>query len=146
MHGQRDALSTQERHGLTLFRGRAGCSTCHAGPTLSDEQFHNTGVAWEGRRFRDPGRFAVSGLDADRGAFKTPTLREVARTPPYMHDGSLRTLDAVVRFYDRGGRMNPHLDPAVRPLGLSRNERHALVAFLHSLTGQVIEGGTRAER
>jgi cytochrome c peroxidase len=77
------------------------------------------------------------------GAFKTPTLREVARTAPYMHDGSLATLEDVVAFYDRGGNPNPLLDPELRPLRLAPNEKTALIAFLRSLSGQINEGCSR---
>ena len=137
--GDARALDTEERRGLELFNGRARCARCHAGPLLSDESFHNTGVAWVDGRILDPGRAAVTGRDADRGAFKTPTLREVARTAPYMHDGSLARLSDVIEFYDRGGRANPNLDPEIRPLRLTAGERAALLAFLRSLTGM----GTR---
>jgi cytochrome c peroxidase len=100
-------------------------TACHIGPLLSDEQFHNTGVAWAGDRFLDDGRVGVTGRDADRGAFKTPTLREVARTAPYMHDGSLGTLDEGGDFNDRGGRPVPDLDREIRPLGLTGTEKAA---------------------
>jgi cytochrome c peroxidase len=139
--GDRDALSDDERAGLRLFRTKAGCTACHIGPTLTDEAFHNTGVAWvvsdaaEAGRFRDEGRAGVTGRDADRGAFKTPTLREVARTAPYMHDGSFATLEEVVEFYDVGGRQNPRLDPEIRRRHLTTEEKRQLVAFLKSLGG-----------
>jgi len=90
--------------------------------------------------FADLGRAIVTGRNADRGQFKTPTLREVARTSPYMHDGSLASLDAVVNFYSDGGRRNPNLDPEIRPLRLIAAEKRALVAFLKSLSGTVREG------
>jgi cytochrome c peroxidase len=140
MAGDRTALSDEAQQGLALFQGRANCSACHVGPILSDEQFHDTGVAWKDGILIDVGRFAHTGTDADRGAFKTPTLREIARTAPYMHDGSLATLDNVIEFYERGGNSNPHLDPEVRPLGLTGDEKHALVAFLRSLNGTIREG------
>ena len=85
---------------------------------------------------RDGGRFEVTGLPQDRGRFKTPSLRDVVLTAPYMHDGSFTTLEAVVEFYDRGGRPNPNLDPAIRPLRLSSGERSDLVAFLPALQGE----------
>ena len=103
--------------------------------------FHNTGVAWKDSRLSDEGRFAVSALDRDRGAFKTPTLRDLTRTAPYMHDGSMATLDEVIEFHSAGGRENPHLDPLIQPRNLAPDEKLALVAFLRSLTGQVREGG-----
>jgi cytochrome c peroxidase len=133
--GDRAALTDEQRRGLDLFIGRARCGRCHAGPLLSDERYHNTGIAWAGDRFGDAGRSAVTGFERDRGAFKTPTLRDVARTAPYMHDGTLPRLPDVVEFYDRGGRPNPYLDADIRPLRLSRVEKAALVAFLRSLNG-----------
>ena len=138
--GQRNALTPLEKTGLRVFRDRGGCASCHVGPSFTDEQFHNTGVTWRDGRFLDQGRFNISGRDRDRGAFKTPTLREIARTAPYMHDGSLATLEAVVDFYSEGGRPNPYLDPDIRPRDFTAEEKRALVAFLHALTGRVREG------
>ena len=139
LSGNARALGTLERRGLDLFSGRARCGRCHAGPLLSDESFHNTGVAWVEGRFLDPGRAGVTGRNGDRGAFKTPSLREVVRTAPYMHDGSMARLADVIEFYDRGGRANPNLDPEIRPLRLTAAEKSALIAFLRSLTGDVVE-------
>ena len=116
------------------------CGSCHAGPNLTDERFHNTGVAFRDGQVLDPGRFVVTRIPADRGAFKTPTLREVARTAPYMHDGSQVTLEGVVEYYDRGGNTNPGLDAMVRPIGLSLDAKRALVAFLRALSGEVEQG------
>ncbi len=82
----------------------------------------------------------MSGLDQDNGAFKTPTLREVECTAPYMHNGSIATLEAVIEFYDRGGNANPYLDSILRPLHLTAEERQALIAFLRSLSGSFREG------
>ena len=131
--GDTAALSPEARRGLRVFAGRGNCIACHVGATFTDERFHNTGVAWGGG---DPGRFAVTGDSADLGAFKTPSLRNVAVTAPYMHDGSLATLDDVIAFYDGGGTANPRLDPEIRPLGFSAEERRALRAFLEALTGE----------
>ncbi len=138
--GDRRALSLEEADGLRIFVGKGNCSACHVGPNFSDEEFHNTGVAWREGRLTDPGRFSVTGLDEHRGAFKTPTLREISRTAPYMHDGSIGTLEEVVEFYDRGGDPSPSLDNDIRPLGLEADEKRALVAFLRALTGSVREG------
>lgn len=138
--GDSNALSALEERGLRLFQGDARCDHCHLGPNLSDEQFHNTGVAFAGGVLGDSGRAAVTGRSEDIGAFKVPTLREIARTAPYMHDGSMRTLEDVVEFYDRGGNPNPYQDSVIRPLGLSDQEKAALVAFLRSLSGRVVEG------
>ena len=140
MNGEREALSAQARQGLALFRGKGNCTACHVGPTLTDEQFHNTGVAWRDGRLTDNGRSAISGNERDRGAFKTPTLREVTRTAPYMHDGTIPTLEEVVDFYDTGGRLNLNLDPEIHPLHLTVEEKQALVAFLKSLSGSIREG------
>ncbi len=142
--GNREALSAQAVKGLKIFRGKGNCTACHAGPTYTDERFHNTGVAWRDRRLSDPGRFAVSGKVEESGAFKTPTLREVAWTAPYMHDGSLATLSDVVEFFDRGGNPNPYLDRELRPLRLSADEKRALEVFLLEGLGGDVRDGLRA--
>jgi cytochrome c peroxidase len=134
--GDTTALTATQQLGLRLFRGKAGCAGCHVGPNLTDERFHNTGVGWG----KDRGRAEVSGRNADLGAFKTPGLREAARTPPYMHDGSLKTLEEVIDFYDKGGEKNPALDPEMTELKLTRDEKRALVEFLKALTGTVRDG------
>lgn len=133
--GEPAALTDNERIGLWLFESRAQCWRCHRGANFSDEQFHNTGVAAlqsEG----DPGRFAVTRDERDRGRFKTPGLRDVSRTAPYMHDGSLGTLRDVVEYYNRGGAAQANLDPAIKPLGLSAEQIDHLVAFLKALDGE----------
>jgi cytochrome c peroxidase len=135
--GDREALTGEQQVGLRLFRGKGNCSACHVGPTFSDERLHNTGVAWRNGRFTDDG--------GGRGTFKTPTLREVARTAPYMHDGSMTTLQEVVEYYNRSGNANPALDPELRPLRLSVPEKQALVSFLLALSGQIQEGWHSAE-
>ena len=135
INGDRSSLTTEQQAGLQLFRGKANCTACHVGPTFSDERFHNTGVAWRDGRLLDEGRSGVTGKTDDRGAFKTPTLREIARTAPYMHDGSLVTLTEVVDYYDRGGNTNPGLDAELRPLRLTDIEKKTLVSFLESLNG-----------
>jgi cytochrome c peroxidase len=134
------ALNVLEKRGLELFRGRGRCTSCHIGPSFTDERFHNTGIAWQEGRLIDEGRYVISRADRDRGAFKTPTLREIARTAPYMHDGSLPTLDAVLEFYSAGGRSNPYLDAEIRRLDLTAEEREAILAFLKTLNGSVSEG------
>ena len=136
-------LTPLERDGLTFFDTRAGCSNCHRLATppargqallLSDFRFHNLGVGYKSGWFTDLGRFALSHAETELGAFRTPSLRNVARTGPYMHDGSLNTLEQVVEFYNAGGRPNPYLSPLIRPLFLTDYERAALVAFLRALT------------
>jgi cytochrome c peroxidase len=116
------SLSDQQKAGLRLFRGKAGCSACHLGPNFTDEKLHNTGAG------------------ASASAFKTPSLRDVARTPPYMHDGSLSTLDEVIEFYDQGGKKNSNLDADIRPLNLTGEEKKALATFLEALNGVIREG------
>ncbi len=132
--GDATALSEPAMRGLRLFQGKGRCTACHLGPTFTDERFHNTGVAWRDGRLLDEGRYAITKREADRGAFKTPTLREVSRTAPYMHDGSLATLADVVERYNGGGIPNPHLDNELRPLHLTTEEKQELVAFLRSLS------------
>ncbi len=127
------ALAESERQGLWLFESRGRCWKCHSGPNFSDEGFHNTGVSW-GKQPTDLGRFEITGDDRDRGRFKTPTLRGVALTAPYMHDGSVATLRDVVEFYNRGGVKNPSLDPHVESLELSDKQISHLVAFLEALS------------
>ena len=131
-NGDRGALSAIQQAGLRLFRAKANCTACHVGPTFTDERLHNTGVAWRTGTLTDPG--------AGGGAFKTPTLREIARTAPYMHDGSLASLEDVVEYYDHGGNANPMLDSDVRPLKLTADDKRALLAFLQSLSGRIVEG------
>lgn len=140
--GQNDALSPLEKTGLEIFRGRGRCIRCHRGPNFTDERFHNTGVAWQKDHLADQGRFTVTADARDRGAFKTPTLREIAHTAPYMHDGSLATLDDVVEFYSQGGRSNPWLDRRMRPQRFTEKEKKALVAFMQTLSGQFSTGMT----
>ncbi len=123
------ALTVVARRGRRLFIGKANCVACHVGPLFTDEAVHNTGVSPQ----QDPGHFLVSHDSADLGRFKTPSLRNVARTAPYMHDGSMSTLEDVIGFYDRGGGDSPRLDREIRPLKLSTGERHDLVAFLQAL-------------
>jgi cytochrome c peroxidase len=128
--GDRNAMTDAERHGLWLWESKGQCWKCHSGKNFSDEGFHNTGVSWGGT---DIGRFVVTKSEADRGKYKTPTLRGVKLTGPYMHDGSLKTLEDVVEFYNRGGNANPNLDPVIRRLDLSKDELADLVAFLRAL-------------
>jgi len=137
VNGDRHALNPDQQDGLRLFRGKANCTACHVGPNFTDERFHNTGIAWRDGALQDEGRSGVTRRPEDRGAFKTPTLREIARTAPYMHDGSLVSLEDVVEYYVRGGNPNPALDDELRPLKLTPSEKRALVAFLQALSGTV---------
>jgi len=131
--GEEGALTEAERTGVWVFESKGGCWRCHSGPNLSDEGFHNTGVG-SAEGVPEAGRMAITGDAADRGRFKTPTLRALARTAPYMHDGSLATLADVVEFYRRGAAPNANLDPRLHPLELTDREAAGLVAFLEALS------------
>lgn len=157
--GDGSAVTAEAKAGFDLFTGKAGCSSCHLtgkdSALLTDNLMHNTGVGARDRdqvsrarhesatvdfaRAGDRGRNEVTGDAADLFKYRTPTLRNVAITAPYMHDGSFATLEDVVRFYVRGGNANPNLDAAIKPLQLNDREVGALVAFLKSLTGSNVE-------
>ncbi len=132
------AVTEQVKAGHELFFGKAGCNQCHLGNNFTDSLFHNLGVGYDAKTkaFRDAGRAAISQNVAETGAFKTPTLREVSRHAPYMHDGSVATLRDVVVLYNKGGEKNPYLDPKVQPLKLTDAEIDALVAFMEALNGE----------
>jgi cytochrome c peroxidase len=140
VEGRRDAMTQSAWRGYGLFAGRAGCAGCHAystdSPFFTDFQTHNTGLGWDkaASRYRDPGAGAI-GSAALAGSFRTPTLRDVARTGPYMHDGSLATLRDVIDHFDRGGGDGPGRDPGLRPLHLTEQDKKDLEAFLVALTG-----------
>ncbi|MBI2926121.1 MAG: cytochrome-c peroxidase [Verrucomicrobia bacterium] len=127
------ALSEPARRGLELFRSKARCAHCHEGELFTDQKFHNTGVSW-GKEPLDLGRYEHTRREGDQGKFKTPTLRHLTLTAPYMHDGSLATLEDVIDFYDRGANPNPHLDGAIQPLNLSAAEKADLLVFLECLS------------
>jgi cytochrome c peroxidase len=129
--GDKSALSPEAKRGLALFQGKANCIACHNGPNLTDDSFHDLGM-----KDADLGRGKLDPAPHLQHAFKTPGLRNVVLTAPYMHDGSLPTLEAVVQFYNRGGD-RPTSDPLVKKLGLSEAEVRDLVAFLGSLTDPV---------
>jgi cytochrome c peroxidase len=160
---QQTALTEAQKRGLTLFKGKAKCIECHTyslqNPYFTDFKFHNTGVAVvdtaldelvrsfvksskdtsgtvlaHSSDFSELGRFAVTLQQVDVGAFKTPTLRDLELTSPYMHDGSIKTLIDVVQFYNRGGNANRYLDKRIQPLQLTAAEVNDLVEFLRSLT------------
>ena len=134
VRGDAGALSAQQVEGFKLFAGKGNCVACHSGANFTDNGFHNLGLASWGVSEPDMGRYAQKPVNVMRGAFKTPTLREVARTAPYFHDGSAKTLMEVVEHYDRGGEAKSNLSPNIHPLGLSLAEKQALVAFLESLS------------
>ena len=145
---QRDeaAVSDAVKRGHDLFYGKGSCNQCHVGSRFTDNTFHNIGVGWDEKTktFSDEGRYQTTKgtanegfAESDRGAFKTPTLRDVARHAPYMHDGSMATLRDVVEYYNRGGNANPYMDPKMpaHPLELTSTEVDYLVAMLESLSG-----------
>jgi len=139
-------ISDLQLEGLRLFQGKAQCYICHSGKQFTDESFHNTGVAWHEGALQDEGRPAITAKPYHRGAFKTPTLREVGLRGPYMHDGSLLTLEEVIDYYDRGGNQNPYLDENIVPLHLSQEEKKALLEFLRSGLAGSMRDGTSQKR
>lgn len=157
--GDFKALSESAKRGMILFGLRldqedeyqpenvtlkkANCTSCHLGTNFSDDQFHNLGVgADKDGKLADLGRWNAEPVGAKNvasiGAFKTPTVRDVTRTAPYMHDGSEATLEDVVEFYNKGGNANPHLSKDIKPLNLSDQEKKDLVAFMKALDGEII--------
>ena len=132
-------MSASAERGRALFFDKAKCATCHVGSDLTDELFHNIGVGMDAEE-PDLGRFVVTGEEQDKGAFKTPTVRNIALTAPYMHDGSLATLMEVVEHYNKGGTKNPWLSDKIFPLELTEQEKHDLVRFMEeALTGPITE-------
>ena len=138
--GDYGRLSEEEIEGLHLFRTRARCMNCHNGPRFSDGQFHHTGLSYYGRRFEDLGRSDITGIPEDRGRFRTPTLRHVRHTGPWMHNGLFTDFTGILRMYNAGVTFSarprpgtPELSPLIRPLDLTRGELDALEAFLGTL-------------
>ena len=125
------------RGGELFFSEKAGCTACHLGANFTDEKYHNLGVGMDAKE-PDLGRFVVTEVEADKGAFKTPTCRNVAQTAPYMHDGSQETLEEVVEWYAKGGHPNPWLSEKVKKLDLTDQDKADLVAFMkEGLTGEL---------
>lgn len=142
--GDKTALSAAAIRGLAVFsdKNKGNCATCHLigeqYALFTDDRFHNLGAGMNASgELTDQGRFEQTRVAADRGAFRTPSLRNVAKTAPYMHDGSLKTLAEVIDFYIGGGSSNPQLDKEMKPLKLTAQERSDLLIFLESLTGEV---------
>lgn len=164
--GDEKAISEEAKAGWKLFSGKGRCNTCHSFvsvyPFFTDNKFHNIGVAMKDVKFEalareaqrpgstaddiafregvtELGRFIVTREQKDIGAFKTPGLRNVALTAPYMHDGSEATLEAVIDFYNKGGEPNPNLDGGIVPLNLTDNEKKQLVEFMKALTSDDLD-------
>ncbi len=131
-------MSDSAERGRELFFGKAQCSACHAGQDLSDEDFHNLGIGFENGESADTGREQHTGRLEDRGKFRTPSVRSITSSAPYMHDGSLKTLMEVVEHYDKGGTPNKWLSDKIFPLKLSVQEKQDLVAFMEdALSGEM---------
>jgi cytochrome c peroxidase len=161
MTGDLRALSKDALRGLKLFKGKARCILCHNGPNFTDSQFHNLGVPdapllsdpivqaairFDAKRMNVPeyqsvkedlGRYLMTKEEKDRGAFKTPTLRNVTQREPYMHNGVFHSLEEVVDFYNNGGGAVAGKSPLIQALGLTAQEKRDLLAFLQALTGEL---------
>lgn len=132
--GKNETLTAAEKRGMDLFFSeKTDCSQCHTGFNFTNYAFENNGLYTD---YPDPGRFRLTELESDRARFKVPTLRNAALTAPYMHDGSLPTLEAVVEHYNTGGQSHPNKSTLVRPLALTAAEKADLLAFLRSLTDE----------
>ena len=123
------ALPAEAKRGFALFAGKANCAACHSGWNFSDDKFHDIGLATT-----DLGRMGISKAAADQHAFKTPSLREIAARAPYMHEGQVATLEAVVAHYVSGVQRRPSLSPLLKPVKLDAQEVQDLIAFLRSLS------------
>jgi len=130
--GDKDAMSSEAIRGMKLFFGKAKCSICHNGPLFTDHQFHNIGLADDSKE-NAKGRNKVTGEPFHKGAYKTPGLRDVTLSAPYMHDGSSKTLQDVIEFYDKGGALSKNKSPFISPIGLTSREKNELFEFLISL-------------
>jgi cytochrome c peroxidase len=161
MEGDQQAMSESARRGMELFKGKARCILCHHGSNFTDNQFHNLGVPhapllahplvqaslrFDAKRMNiqayqqvteDWGRYLVTKEEKDKGAFKTPTLRNVTQRDPYMHNGVFQSLEEIIDFYNRGGGAVPQKSPLIQPLGLTAQEKRDLLTFLHALTGEL---------
>jgi cytochrome c peroxidase len=133
--GDKSAMTAQQVRGMGVFFDKAKCDQCHEGANFTLNSYHNLGVGMD-KSDPDVGRYAVTKDPRDWGVFKTPTLREIEHTGPYMHDGSLKTLDEVVDYYNKGGNPNKNLDPAMKQLHLSDQDKSDLVSFLKALSGE----------
>jgi cytochrome c peroxidase len=131
MAGKANAMSDQQERGWAVIQA-AGCIECHAGALFTDQQFHNVGIGMDAEK-PDVGRFKITELEQDMGAFRTPTLRDITRTAPYFHDGSVATLEEAVRLMVAGGIPNANLSPKLKPADLTEDEINDLIVFLSAL-------------
>ena len=136
--GDKNAMSPSAVNGMNVFFGKGKCGICHNGPVFTDSGFHNIGVKPAGPLKVDLGRYNESKDDFDKGAFKTPGLRDITKSAPYMHNGTEATLEDVIEFYDRGGDSKENISPFITPLGLTDQEKKDLVEFLKALDGDPI--------
>lgn len=135
VNGDAKAISAAAKRGFELFQGKAQCIACHSAPLLTDNAFHNIGVPQVGPLKEDLGRYAVTKDDADKGAFKTPSLYNSASFTFFMHDGAMSTMNQVIEHYNKGGNpKDAHQDGIIQPLKLTRKEKANLVAFMKTLT------------
>ena len=134
-NGDEKAMNEAQVRGMNVFFNKAACDACHIGFNFTDGSYANIGIGMD-KKDPDLGRFLVTGRDEERGAFKTPTLREIEHTGPYMHDGRFKTLEEVVEHYDKGGIKNKYLDQRMKPLKLTKQDKQDLVAFLKALSGE----------
>jgi cytochrome c peroxidase len=134
--GDKKALNKQEVEGFKLFVNpdKGNCAVCHSAPNFTDNGFHNVGLASWGVENPDVGRYAERPLGLMKGAFKTPTLRDISLSAPYFHDGSSTTLDEVMDHYIKGGVVKTNLSPNMKALELNDSEKEAIIAFLKKLT------------
>ncbi|MFN4259189.1 MAG: cytochrome-c peroxidase [Gemmataceae bacterium] len=133
--GDKEAMTAAQIRGMDVFFKKAACDACHIGFNFTDGSFANIGIGMD-KPNPDWGRYLVTKREFEKGAFKTPTLREIEHTAPYMHDGSMKTLEEVVEHYNKGGIKNPHLDQRMKPLNLTDQEKKDLVEFLKALSGE----------
>ena len=133
--GDKQAMSESQIRGMDVFFNKAACDSCHIGFNFTDGSYENIGIGMDQPK-PDLGRFVVSNREEDKGAFKTPTLREVEHHAPYMHDGSIKTLADVVEHYNKGGIKNPYLNQRIKPLNLTDQDKKDLVDFLKALSGE----------
>ncbi len=139
MQGDVNAMSESAKRGMDLFNGKAECIKCHNGPNFADNKFHNIGVPADGPLKEDLGRYNVTKNDADKGAFKTPTLRNITETGPYMHNGFFPTLFEVVQFYNGGGGRSENKSADIHALRLTGQEVNDLIEFMKALTGELVQ-------